>query len=444
MASNAAAAILAGLPGIQQAAQTKVEAGAAIGQGLANTGRIVRGILNARTEKQIEDDFATVDNAFTAAMAGNPEKMSSVLTAVAPTLKTAKGKAYLADKMGKTFGIKSDLLDIEVKKHGLLKRKQEPERVQLLNQLRDNASDPKATSTIMAKVQAMGDEAFFREAMGVVETTQSGRRAAESHDVEKKKAEQEEALKREAVKVEQQLKIMIGMNPALLRNSGEWMRIMNAAKVPSDVQDLVATKLSVWLEKDLKIDAADAAKKKAQIANWQTGANKVGKTLKFGPDGEPVMGEDGNPVMIDDVSSERWKKEQEDKSKAMSLRERAVALSERSAQRAEEAAAKGDRKAAFAETKDAQEAVRGYLRDAYDQWGGLKPGYDRDTAEAFKAKDAEYAKKMMELEKGVATPVKSGYSYKTVEEWTAAAKAVPPAEKEAFKAAYLAWKAEQK
>ena len=396
MASQAAAAILAGIPAMQNAATMRANTGAIYGEGLANVGKQIGGILQAQSQKKVEDDYATVDNAFQSAIAaGKPEEMTRVLTAVAPTLKTPKGKAYLAEKMGKTFGIRSDMLDIEAKKARLEREKKAPVRAGILFKAQ------KGDDTALSDASALADEEFQKEVGGALAVAKAGARAAADQTIQETDRAEKKRIDTMGTKAANELAVLIQSNPSLADKPWTLSKMMTeSGKYDLAVQKDAMAKVAVFFGLDQKVQASEAAAKKARISNWQTEASKTGRTVKFGPDGEPVMGPDGNPVTVEDVGSKRWQQEQEDKKKMFALRTETVALARSAEARAAAKAAKGDREGALADKKDALGAVSKAIHDSLDQYGGLIPGASREDVDLYQKEEARLTKEIVEMEKG--------------------------------------------
>lgn len=291
---NQAAAILAGIPGLQDSARMKVEAGAAFGNAIAHTGVAIGGIFRAAAQKKVEDDYGVVDNAFQAAMAsGKPESMTSVLTAIAPTLKTAKGKAYLADKMGKSFGIRSDMLDIETKKMKLEREKKAPVRTGILFKAQ------KGDENALAEAMALGDEDFQKEVGGALAVSKSGARAASDQQIQEQDRAEKKRVETMGTKAANELAALIAQDPSLKDKPWKMSQMMSeSGKYDLAVQKDAMAKLAVFFGLDQKEDAAKVAADKQMRTERFRGLKAQGKVEIEDP-------ETGEKRIIPDVTSER-------------------------------------------------------------------------------------------------------------------------------------------
>jgi hypothetical protein len=455
--ADPAQTVLAGIPGRQRAQVYANETKKAPWQGVVPA---IGGLFGAVAKKREEDDYSAVDSAYQQAVAaGRPEDMAKVMTAIAPSLKTAKGKAYLSEKLGKAIGYRSDLLEIGAKELSLKRETQAPVRAGLLRRAAVRGSDRNA---LLTEAEALGPEAV-KEVAARLDVTESGARMEADQTRQDNDARIAKEKDARAVLIANSLSKLALDDPSLLTDVRRQTAMMTQGDIPVDIQNAALSKFAVMHSLDNKEQARTAAAEKeadattlGQFRNTLLGAGTLDavKAMRI-PEGLSQSGQESAQRAIKDrrdalMGEQRGKIRQAEEDRKRTEFDRKLASTDRAA----------SEKAFSEELSLVKTVLANAPKDMngntdWQTWEEMNPT-ESGRAKGFLSRLNEAANQGLVAltigQDGFPTAVKivkpaggegGAYSYKTTEEWTKAAKTVPPEQKEAFKAAYLAWKSAQ-
>ena len=347
---GAAEIVAAGTGNIQRALAQKGEYQASLGAGIASgVGQIGVGLFNAAQRKREEDDTAAVDSAYSMAIgSGRPEDLPKVMGAVAGTLKTPKGKAYLAKKLGESYGVRGDALDLQTKEMKLKREKQEPARSGLIRRAMGGED-------VTGEADALGDASFTEKVGGLFQIGQQRKVQLARDQQAEAKAKAEEDAEGAATSIATHFTSLADTHPGILHDYPELTRRMNQLGIDASMQERVLKKFGVGNAIDQR--ETNAQTKEADFAR-KTKIQAIrdrGHRVELDEAGEPI--DSGIPSAAQNERDARAK----DREKRATERDSAAALRADREKRANAAHASGDRKTELSEIKGAQDATKSSL-----------------------------------------------------------------------------------